>query len=430
MSDDRTQKIVDSVASVTRNGMGKMSTQELDLGWQKLERALADGKSPSVPILATTPRWWLRGFALAAVALMIGFATPRLVVVRSASPLHYVVEGASLGPGETIEAGPATPARLVFSDDSQIRVAPSTKVSVASLDAHGSRVVLADGELDVRVKHRKDTSWRFDAGPFTVQVRGTSFRLVFEAEHGRLFLQMYTGVVEARGSADDRVFTLRAGESLELFAGSPAQPSPALLPEAPAPSTAPADVPAVVPEPPAPRPSPAPTHRRIAPVERAGARVESGRWARLIGRGEFAAVVKDAQGRGIDATLAGASAADLISLADAARYTQRNDLARQALLGLRARFPGTARASEAAFFLGRLAEMPPATPSAALAWYEAYLAESSAGPYAGEALGREITLLMRSDRRRARKAAQTYLLRFPHGTHAELAKSLLESVPE
>ena len=92
MSDDRTQEIVDSVASVTRNGMGKMSTQELDLGWQKLERALADGKYPSVPILATTPRWWLRGFALAAVALMIGFATHRLVVVRSASPLHYVAK--------------------------------------------------------------------------------------------------------------------------------------------------------------------------------------------------------------------------------------------------------------------------------------------------------------------------------------------------
>jgi hypothetical protein len=150
-------------------------------------------------------------------------------------------------------------------------------------------------------------------------------------------------------------------------------------------------------------------------------------------------VVKDAERRGLDATLASASAAELTSLADAARYTRHNDLARQALLGLRARFPGTVRASDAAFFLGRLAEQPssssPSSPSsspgsasgAALSWYETYLRESEHGPYAGEALGREIAMFARTDRARAQKAAQIYLERFPHGTQAELAKSLLES---
>ena len=91
---------------------------------------------------------------------------------------------------------------------------------------------------------------------------------------------------------------------------------------------------------------------------------------------------------------------------------------------------GTARANEATFFLGRLAETPPSAPGAAVAWYESYLQESPTGPYAGEALGREIALLKHTDRPRARKAAQTYLVRFPHGTQAELAKSLLESIPE
>ena len=100
------------------------------------------------------------------------------------------------------------------------------------------------------------------------------------------------------------------------------------------------------------------------------------------------------------------------------------------LLSLRARFPGTTRAGDAAFFLGRLAELPPSSSGAAVAWYETYLRESARGPYGGEALGREIALLAHTDRARAQKAAQFYLERFPHGTQAELAKSLLESVPE
>ena len=78
----------------------------------------------------------------------------------------------------------------------------------------------------------------------------------------------------------------------------------------------------------------------------------------------------------------------------------------------------------------RTTEMPASSLGAALTWYETYLRESARGPYAGEALGREIALLARTDRPRARRSAQLYLERFPHGTQAELARSLLESVPE
>ena len=123
---------------------------DLDGGWQRLESSLSDGKFPSVPIVAAAPRWWLRGFAFAAAALAVGVATYRLLPEPNATPLHYVLEGTTLGPGETIQAGPVTPARLVFSDSSQIRIAPAAKLSVLSLDAHGSRVVLADGDVDDR----------------------------------------------------------------------------------------------------------------------------------------------------------------------------------------------------------------------------------------------------------------------------------------
>ena len=430
MTDGRTQKIVDAVADATRSGIGQVSPEEIGLGWQRLERALDDGKYPSVPIVAPASRWWLRGFALAAAALLFGFAGQRWLAARSDGPLHFVVEGATLGPGESIQTGTSTPARLVFSDTSEIRVGPATQVKVLALDAYGSRIALADGELDVQVRHRSGTSWRFDAGPFSVQVVGTAFHIVYEAERGRLALQMVTGMVKARGPSDDRVFTLRAGESLELFAWVEAKPAPARPAAAPL-----ATVPAPTEEISPPLTEPAPPHvspplgRRRAPRPEPTV-PESGGWARLIAQGDFTAVVRAAERRGLDTTLAGASASDLTAFADAARYTRRNDLARQALLGLRARFPGTARASDAAFFLGRLAELTPASASASLVWYETYLDESGRGPYAGEALGREMALLSHTDRARARKAAQTYLERFPHGTQAERAKSLLESVPE
>jgi len=435
LNDGQTQKVVDAVAEATRTGLGKITPAELDSGWTSLESALNDGKFPSVPIVAVAPRWWLRGFAFAAVALALGFATYRLLPTRQAAPLHYVLEGTVLGPGATISAGPETPARLVFSDSSQIRIAPAATLAVLSLDAHGSRIALADGDLDVQVQHRPDTSWRFEAGPFTVKVRGTAFHLAYSAERGRLALHMVTGVVEvhgpSQGPASARVLTLRAGESLELFAGEKPKPSAPVLERPAALETIPVANPPAETAPPLPAPAPPRgmpnqlRHRASQAGQALSAPAPVG-WSSLIAQGDFAGVVKDAERRGLDVTLAAASAAELTALADAARYTKQTDLARQALLGLRARFAGTARASDAAFFLGRLAESPSSSSGAAVTWYETYLRESARGPYAGEALGREMALLARTDRARARRSAQIYLERFPHGSQAELARSLLE----
>ena len=429
MKDEQTQRIVDAVAEVTRCGVVQIRPEQLDQGWLRMENALTEGRYPSVPIVALPRRRWVVGLSFATALVVMGFAAYRLVPARSGTPLHYVLEGAMLGPGETIHAGPSVPAKLVFSDASQIAIFPKAKLSVLAVDAHGSRISLADGELDVQVQHRAGTSWRFEAGPFTVRVRGTEFHLAYQADRGRLALQMLTGVVEVRGPTQDRVLSLLTGESLELFAGSDSKPAAARQEAASVLETPPAEVAPPVSEPTPARTSPIPQRRRAPAPEHAEPATDSRAWARLIAQGDFTAVVQDAERRGLDVLLASASAADLASLADAARYTKRNDLARQALLGLRARFPHTTRASDAAFFLGRLAELPPSSSGAAVGWYETYLRESARGPYGGEALGREIALLARTDRVRARLAAQVYLQRFPSGTQAELAKSLLESVP-
>jgi hypothetical protein len=433
-NDGQAQQIVDGISRVAKEQIGTMSAAELSGGWDRLERSLSGGSSPSIPIVAVAPSWWLRGLALAAVGLVVGFSTFRLWPSRSASPLHYALEGAALGPGETVQAGTA-PAQLTFSDQSRVRLAPSGRLAVSSVDARGAHIALADGSLDVSVQHRKNTSWRFDAGPFWVHVTGTSFHLAFDAQRGHLFLRMVSGTVEVRGPADDRVFTLRGGESLELFTGT--APKPAATASTESPSSEKGVDGEQDPSPKTAPPANAPTgvhggrnfSRRRAHSEEHVEIQPPPSWSKLVAQGEFSAVVRDAERRGLDATLASAQPEDLTSLADAARYTRRNDLARKALLGLRARFPGTDRARDAAFFLGRLAEEPFSSASAAVAWYETYLNESARGPYAGEALGRELSMLARTDRLRARRLARVYVERFPNGPQAELAKSLVESVP-
>jgi len=432
LDDHEKQQLVDVVAQATRDGVPEVSPGELEAGWRRLEQSLSAGKYPSVPIVRgyVTP-WYLRGIVFVSMILGVGIVADWKQYQREMTPLaplRFVLEGTSIGTEQTIEAPADAPAQLVFSDKSRVSLSPSTKMAVLAMDSHGARVALKSGDLEVSVEPRQGSSWRFEAGPFTVAVKGTAFHLGFEAERGRLALQMREGTVEVRGPSQgpsqDRRLTLGAGESIELFAVAPARQA----------SPAPVGKLALL-DP--PQPAARPVHRAKAkgddnlddsPKESQTAPS----WSTLIARGEFAAVVKDAEARGLDVTLAQASAADLTALADAARYTRRYDVARQALLRVRERFPGSGRGSEAAFFLGRLAETGPASTSAkaALAWYEIYLRESAQGPYAAEALGRKITLFSKVDRSRARVAAEQYLERFPLGTQADLARSLVHSPAE
>ena len=402
-----------------------MTDAELERGWQRLASRLEQGHhlEPATSLRPRLPwgRWALAG----AVAVVLGIAVHGLPLRPSDTPLHCIIEGATVGPAETITA--TSPARVLFSDESRVGIEPSAKIRVLGTDARGAQVAISDGTIDVYVKPRKDSSWRFEAGPFSVLVKGTAFRLGFEASKGRLDLHVKNGVVDVRGPREDRVLTLRGGESLELFANPPRE----------APAAAPTQVATTLPAPAAPEISLAsrtaarhPAHGGTGRLALREGTSHAVPWSDLIAKGDFAAVVQDAERRGLDVTLARGSSLDLITLADAARYTRKYETARQALLALRARFAGTDRAKDAAFFLGRLSEVGPASSDAALTWYDTYLVEAGRGPYASEALGRKLTLLVRTDHELARKVARNYLQRFPQGNQAELARSVVESSAE
>ncbi|WP_437544919.1 tetratricopeptide repeat protein [Sorangium sp. So ce367] len=150
----------------------------------------------------------------------------------------------------------------------------------------------------------------------------------------------------------------------------------------------------------------------------------SGSCSEHVARGDFAGAIAVAEARGIDATIAASPLPEIAALADAARYTGRNDLARRALLAERSRFPGSPEARSAAFLLGRMAEA--GSPATAIDWYERYLAESPAGSLAAEALGRKMIVLRTSQGDgAARPIAEQYLARHPHGAFAAAAAEIL-----
>jgi TolA-binding protein len=148
-------------------------------------------------------------------------------------------------------------------------------------------------------------------------------------------------------------------------------------------------------------------------------------WSEALATGKLDRILADVDRAGVRATLEKASSEDLFALADAARYRRRVDLARDALLAERRRFPGSARTLDAAFLLGRVEESSERRLAQAIRWYDEYLAAAPAGTYAAEALGRKMTLTSKLDgNAQARALAEDYLRRFPNGSYAGSARVL------
>jgi ferric-dicitrate binding protein FerR (iron transport regulator) len=429
MMEAEDDRLVEAFVERAQLDLATISEQQLDDGWARLQVSSA----PSAR-RRTRPAWGVRvAFAGALAAAAVAIAVYRWVPGDNAPPLQYSVERAtSTGAGGSVTDGPGPGSRLLFSDGSHIDFSALTKVTVDALAARGAQVTLIDGAIDVFVKPRAQSAWMFAAGTFAIRVKGTSFRLSYSSADQRMGLHVTSGLVEVAGT-QGRAITVSGGESIELvaksaLAGAAADSADAQPSAGEDESGRPPDTQA--------KPAGSAQRRTALHSKQDGAlpgqnaRQEQGlAWSKLITQGRFAEVVADAQNRGIDTTLAQATAGELSSLADAARYTKRFDLARQVLLAMRVRFAGTEPARDASFFLGRLGESTPGQPEAAVGWYEAYLREAPGGVYASEALGREMTLLANQDLARATKLAKQYLARFPRGSQAELARSLLVTGP-
>jgi hypothetical protein len=348
-------------------------------------------------------RPWLLPLVLAGGAV----ATVAAFLLRPPA-LGFTVEGSAIIDGGYLQAPAGAETAVHFSDGTEVRLEPRSRGRVAWTSARGARVRLERGRARVKVVPRKGAEWQFDAGPCLVQVTGTKFDLRWSDEDQVLEVALSNGSVIVRGPPAPNGVTMHAGQRLVMDVRQGfARLGPLETPPAAAREMPPAE--------PEPAPVPAPRGER---------RGES--WSERVLAGDFPAVLREARRRGIEEVLRREDAADLMALAEAARYSGVTLLARRTLGVVRTRFPGSGQAHKAAFLLGRMAEDGDGDLAGALGWYGRYLDDAPGGAFRDEALGRKMAATMRLHGQvRARPLAEEYLRRFPGGSYVTPARAIL-----
>ncbi len=374
-----------------------------DAGFARLQARMGAPKSS-----------WGWGWATGLGLTVSAAAVAGVLYVRSLSDhITFQVAGDGLAKNGAVIGGADT--RIRFSDGSVAHLSRGSEAAVENLTEHGADVVLKRGTMRVQITKKPQAAWKVAAGPYSVQVTGTAFDVSWSTQEQAFDLRMSSGSVIVTGPLAVTGIPLKAGQ--HMFGGvaegrltvEGGEPIAAVAPATePAPEPAPAAfVPPTVPSAPAPQGTP-------------GAHP----WARQVAQGHFAAVIAEAEQRGLARTLSSGSLEELAALADAARYSGRAQIAKRVLLAERQRFPGSSAARDAAFFLGRIAED---SGGGAIEWYERYVSESPRGSYASQAFGRKMMLVYKQRGASAAKpVAADYLSRYPNGPYAAAARKIDE----
>ena len=262
-------------------------------------------------------------------------------------------------------------------------------------------------------------------------MKGTVFVVSWEPSSERFELRLRQGIVVVSGPMSGGDLTLRAGQRVVVNLSKAETLITEDQPEEASAESVGAAGPSVSTpitlEPSSTQPKTAGLPRSMTPAAATVVNTPNARrWAEALASGHWDSILEDVERTGLEAALNGASSEDLFALADAARYRRRTDLARDALLAERRRFPNSHRAIDALFLLGRVEESRGNGTARASAWYDEYLAQAPTGSYAAEALGRKMIVAKESGgAAQARAIAEEYLRRFPKGSYAGTARALL-----
>jgi hypothetical protein len=338
---------------------------------------------------------------------------------------EWTVEGAVASEG-FVRAPATSAATIAFADGSAVVLSPTARARVVRGDRR--HVVVEDGKVEVRIAHGPILAWMLDAGPFTVRASRGGLAMAWSGDGEQLDVWPHDAETTVEGGVAGTGVALHGGDHLTARVregdlrivradgavtttsssdpGASSSPSSnAIITLAPSDSTVPA------------LPS--------APSVGTSSALPHVAWPALVARGDYDAVLREADSSGLDSSLAHRPLADLAALADASRYRGRTDLAQRALTTERSRFPGSKEAHTAAFLLGRLADDQSHDPAHAIAWYDRYLAEAPTGPFASDALGRKMIAVQTSQGPdAARPLAEQYSRRFPHGAYAAQAEEI------
>jgi hypothetical protein len=414
--------MMDKLVELTRDGAPAMTVQQ-------------QGRGLAVVLARLEARAHQRGRSLRTGAL--GLAATAAVGVFLFALLHrpkpldppairYHAESGEILDGGYLRAFDDKGMVLRFSEGTRLELLPGARGRLRSVDASGARFAIEQGPARIAVTHRPGAHWQVDAGPFLISVRGTVFTVAWNPASEQLDLRMEKGLVSVTGPVSEAGIAVRGGQRLtidlpkkEVLLRELGKDTQAKTPAVAAgrPETVPAK----------PAPESAATERPARAATRTHGPVSFG-WAAAMAAGQVDEILEDVQRIGLKRALAQASSDDLSALADAARYRKQDDLAEQALLGQRSRFPDSARARDAAFLLGRLEESHEGGGLRALDWYDSYLQSNSTGAYASEALGRKMIVTQKLMGAAAASAVATdYLERFPSGTYAGAARAFQQA---
>lgn len=194
-----------------------------------LEREVVPGPAP-VPdfpgLLVRRARRARRrnaGLALAAAVVLASVGGTRfidpgaLIAAFDPRPISYVVAGGAAAMGAGVEAARsaiAPPARLRFSEGTEVTLAGGSRLTVAERTRHGALLELEHGQGHFRVVHRRGARWSVVAGPFVVEVTGTEFTVDWSPIAGRMVVELIVGAVRVGGASVGGTVELHAGERL------------------------------------------------------------------------------------------------------------------------------------------------------------------------------------------------------------------------
>jgi transmembrane sensor len=357
--------------------------------------------------------------AAGALVLSIGFGN-WLGQPRQAAIQFRVLPGTDLGRvGAYVAPTGNAPLDLKFTEGSLVELKPGARARVAATTALGATVLLETGRASVDVVHRERAEWTVMAGPYSVRVHGTAFTVEFDPKTQLFELVMRSGVVTVEGPGISQPVEIRGAQRFVHRAGLGLE-----TPEATAPVNAPSasESSTTSPE----TEFPATLGQNSVPAVNTLARSASAApsWESQVRRGEYSAVLRDAERRGIPRVLSTATAPEIMALANAARFSGRFDVGRDGYKALRQRFSGSPVAASAAFLMGRLTEN--GAPQESRRWYERYEQEAPRGALVAEAMGRRLLLTQTTgSRAEVQRLAEDYVRRFPDGPYAGVARKIV-----
>jgi TolA-binding protein len=352
--------------------------------------------------------------AAAAVVVSVGALIPRGPEPLEVSINGETLESAVLSNWLSAPSNAALP--IQFSDGTQVDLKAKSRARVLRVGEHGAHVVLESGDAHLDVVPTGNANWQVSAGPFLVNVVGTSFDIAWSPDDDVFTLELHEGKVDLSGCLFGAGRSLVAGETVrascltkeyEIKTRASKETTPSEL----TPPTSKAD-------------TPDGSSERAA-EEASRPKPQAAGWPNLARSGKYSEAVALATETGFDKVLGQASAVDLALLGDAARFSGDSGKASSAYSALRSRFPGGEHAANAAYALARLHFDQRGAFNEAARWFRTYLSERPGGSLAREAQGRLLECLRRSGNpSAAERQARLYLEQYPDGPHAELARSV------